>query len=79
MSDGVKVDYYDPIIPYLDIGQIDLKSIKLNKETIKKYDCVVMAVDHTKINYSLIRNNAKMIFDIKNVYAKYEDKKIVRF
>ncbi len=77
--DKVCVDYHDPIIPYLDIGTIDLQSVKLSSASIKKYDCVVIAVDHTRVNYAMIRKNARKIFDIRNVYKDCADKKIIKF
>ncbi|MCA9405578.1 MAG: nucleotide sugar dehydrogenase [Candidatus Omnitrophica bacterium] len=74
----VKVDYHDPIIPYLEIGTIHQKSVPLTPANIKKYDCVVIAVDHTKVNFNMIYNNAKLIFDIKNIYEKKPHKKVVK-
>jgi len=72
------VDYYDPFVPYLKLGEINMKSIVLNAATIKKYDCVVIAVDHTDVNYKLVYKNAKFIFDVKNIYSNIHDKKIKR-
>ena len=72
------VDYYDPFVPYLKLGEINLQSVVLNAATIKKYDGVVIAVDHTHVDYELVRKNARFIFDVKNVYSDVQDKKIVR-
>jgi len=73
-----RVDYYDPFVPYLKLGEINMESVVLNAATIKKYDGVVIAVDHTDVDYELIRRNAKFIFDVKNIYSNTRDKKIVR-
>ena len=72
------VDYHDPMAPFLKMGSIDLKSVDLNSKAVKKYDCVVIAVDHSKVNYSLIQKNAKRIFDVRNVYKGQQDSKIER-
>lgn len=72
------VDYADPIIPYLKIGQINLKAVKLTPAAIARYDCVVIATDHTKVNYDAIRRHARLIYDTRNVYANFNDKKIIR-
>ncbi len=74
-----EVDYYDPIIPYLDINKIKMNSIVLNAANVAKYECVIIAADHTKVDYGLIRKSAKFIYDIKNVYAGVSDPKIIRF
>jgi len=72
------VEYYDPIIPYLDIGNLGMKSVELNPKTLLAFDCVVIATDHTQIDYSLILKYAKLIFDIKNVYKNIKALKVVR-
>lgn len=70
------VDYYDPIIPYLNVGAIDLVSIQLKPAAIAKYDCVLITTDHTKINYKLILKHARLIYDIRNVYDHRKHKKV---
>lgn len=75
----IKVDYHDPIIPYLKIGKIDLESVPLSKVSLKKYDCVITATDHTDVNWNFVMNNSKLIFDVKNIYANKKKKNIIRF
>ena len=72
------VQYHDPIIPYLSFAEIDLVSVDLTPAQIKKYDCVVVAVNHTKVDYALVKRNAKLIFDVCNLYKSANDKKIIR-
>ncbi len=76
---NARVDYHDPIVAYLAINDIRLNSVPINAQTIKKYDCVIVAVDHTDVNYDLIAKNAKLIFDIKNIYKGKVAKNIVKF
>jgi len=73
-----KVDYYDPLVPYVHLGGIDVKSVRLDAATLKRYDCVVLAVDHSKVDYALVRRHARRIFDVKNVYRNVKDRKIER-
>lgn len=75
-SQGVKVNYFDPFIPYLHINGIDLKSIHLDKKHITSYDCIVIATDHSDVNYPLILKHAKSIFDVRNVYKHVKNSKI---
>ena len=70
------VSYFDPIIPFLNIGKIDLTSIKLTPSAVAKYDCVLIATDHTKVNYKLILKHARLIYDLRNVYGRCRHKKI---
>ena len=73
------VNYYDPIVKELKSRNLDdkLKSVKLNKKTISNYDCVFITTDHSKINYELIKKNANLIIDTRNVY-KFSSKKILK-
>jgi len=65
-----KVDYSDSLIPYLKIKNINLKSVILSRDELKKYDCVVIITNHSKVNYDFLRKNSKLIFDTRNVYKK---------
>ena len=65
-----KVDYSDSLIPYLKINNINLKSVPLSRDKSKKYDCVIIITNHSKVNYESLRRNTKLIFDTRNVYKK---------
>jgi UDP-N-acetyl-D-glucosamine dehydrogenase len=73
-----QVDYFDPMVPYLKLGGIDLVAVKLTPATLKKYDAVVIAVDHTKVDYALVLKHAKLIFDTKNIYKDARSKKVFK-
>jgi UDP-N-acetyl-D-glucosamine dehydrogenase len=73
------VAYFDPLIPYLNINHtINLKCARLNASALKKFDCVIIATDHSHIDYRLILKNAKLIFDARNVYRGKKDRKVIR-
>ncbi len=71
-----QVDYFDPIIPYLDFASIHLKSIALSPKEIASFDCVIIATDHTDVDYPQILQHARLIFDVRNVYKDTLDKRI---
>jgi len=73
---NIKVSYFDPLVPFLKINNIDLKSVNLNK--IKDYDFVVIATDHSRINYKYILNNSKTIFDTRNAYKHFKAKNLIK-
>jgi UDP-N-acetyl-D-glucosamine dehydrogenase len=76
LQDQCKVDYHDPMVPYLDITDLKMDSVAITSAVVKKYDVVIIAVDHTDVDYAMIARNAKMIFDVKNVYARHPQKNI---
>jgi len=73
-----KVSYFDPIIPYLNIDGISLKSTPLNRATLSKFDCVIIATDHSVLDYPFILRNSRRIFDTRNAYRKFRDRRIER-
>lgn len=75
---GIKVSYHDPLVPFLKFPNLNLKSILLTKENLKKFDCVVITTDHSCLDYNLILDNARSIFDTRNIYIGKKNRKVVR-
>jgi len=75
---GAFVSYADPLIPYLKIANIDLRSIALTETNIKKFDCLIIATDHSNVDYSYLEKHAKLIFDARNVYKGKNKDKVIR-
>ena len=70
---GAQVDYYDPYVlklPKTRKYQYNMVSIDLAKESISKYDLVVLSTDHEAFNYEMIARNSKLIIDTRNVFEK---------
>ncbi len=68
---GAKISYSDPhvpIFPKMREYNFNLSSINLTSQSIKSYDLLLIATDHTKFDYSLIQKNAKLIIDTRGVY-----------
>jgi UDP-N-acetyl-D-glucosamine dehydrogenase len=71
-----KVNYYDPHVPFITVDKRQIKSLKkINKSILKKYDCVVIITDHSKINYKLVAKEAKLILDTRNALRNIKSKK----
>ena len=75
---GARVSYSDPLIPFLKLKEIDLKSVELNNKRISEFDCVLIATDHSGVDYSLLLKNAKLIFDSRNVFRGRHKEKVER-
>ena len=70
---GAQVDYYDPYVlklPKTRKYQYNMVSIDLAKESISKYDLVVLSTDHEAFNYEMIARNSKLIIDTRNIFEK---------
>jgi UDP-N-acetyl-D-glucosamine dehydrogenase len=70
MQKGAEVDYNDPYIPHTrKMRMYDFKksSVPLSQATLKKYDCVVIATDHSSYDYEFIVKNSSLVVDTRNV------------
>ena len=73
---GAVVDYSDPHIakfPKMREHHFDLTSISITKETLSQYDCILLATDHDKFDYNLIKSNAKLIVDSRGKFLESAD------
>ena len=74
---GARVEYNDPYIPKTHkMRMYDLKmaSVPLTEETLKKYDCVVIATDHSSYDYEFVVKNAQLIVDTRNATKGIKEK-----
>jgi UDP-N-acetyl-D-glucosamine dehydrogenase len=63
------VDYHDPYIPVIPRTrrhQLDLRSVPLTPETLSSYDLVLIATDHSGLDYEKIVSHASLIIDTRN-------------
>ncbi len=68
---GAKVEFSDPFfnkIPNTRRHAFDIKSIKINKNTLKIYDLVILATDHDQFNYELIEKHSHKIVDTRGKF-----------
>ncbi len=66
---GARVDFNDPYIPQTKrMRMYDLKknSVPITAESIKSYDCVVVATDHSCYDYEFILKHAPLVVDTRN-------------
>jgi UDP-N-acetyl-D-glucosamine dehydrogenase len=47
-----------------------MKSVVINKNTLAKYDMVLLSTDHSNYDYKFIDANAKLILDTRNAFEK---------
>lgn len=77
---GAHIDYSDPhvpVFPPMREHSFDLKSIALTSDTLSSYDGVLIATNHDKFDYALIKRHAELIIDTRGVYSE-KDEKIVK-
>ena len=68
-AEGCEVDYFDPYVAtYRYHGNQYSSIIEITPDIIKTYDAVIVTAGHTKkVDYQMVADNAKAVFDTKNV------------
>ncbi|MBP7747536.1 MAG: nucleotide sugar dehydrogenase [Phycisphaerae bacterium] len=71
---GALVDYHDPHIPVAkpmrEHNLTHMKSVPLTKTQLKRYDCVLIATDHSTVDYDLVCRHAALVVDTRNATAR---------
>ncbi|MEB3884963.1 nucleotide sugar dehydrogenase [Lyngbya sp. CCY1209] len=67
LKDGVEVVYHDPYVADLPVGGHELSSVDLTDETIADADLVLIATDHTRIDYVNLVEKARAVLDTRGV------------
>jgi UDP-N-acetyl-D-glucosamine dehydrogenase len=65
-SQGARVDYHDPFVPTLGLDSGNLISRELTPEILKTSDAVVVAANHTDVDYALVLEHARIVVDPRN-------------
>ena len=65
---GAKVDYYDPWVPECPYkGRVYHSIPELTAQALEEYDLVMITTAHSNVDYALVQQHAKSVFDTKNV------------
>ncbi len=70
---GAELAYSDPHVstfPKMREHQFELSSIALNKKTLSSFDAIILATDHKKFDFNLIKKAGRLIIDTRGVYQK---------
>ncbi len=78
-SDIHNVDYYDPFIPATEIEGKTAHSLKeLTPDILKEYDIVVIATDHSQVDYDMIAKVSKVVIDTRNACRNISSRDNIR-
>jgi UDP-N-acetyl-D-glucosamine dehydrogenase len=75
---GARVDYHDPYVPEIKVGEFLHRSVSLNGRGLKNYDAVVLATEHSCFNVKEILSKCPLLIDTRNATRGMNSKKIVR-
>lgn len=78
---GANADYNDPYVPEVPrLRQYDFKltSVPLTTDNLKKYDCVLIATNHSDYDYGFIASNSSLIIDTRNAITETKNDKVIK-
>jgi UDP-N-acetyl-D-glucosamine dehydrogenase len=71
---GANVSYADPYVAEVHgrewSGRFDIKAVDLTRDSIARYDCVVIITDHKAFDYDALVAEADIIVDTRNAIKK---------
>jgi UDP-N-acetyl-D-glucosamine dehydrogenase len=70
---GASVDYHDPLIPRIPRirrGSYDKASVALDAVVVAGYDLILIATNHSAVDYALLAKSAKLIVDTRGQFRE---------
>ncbi|WP_111411788.1 nucleotide sugar dehydrogenase [Billgrantia lactosivorans] len=78
---GAEVAYSDPhvpVFPPMREHRFELESVPLTPSTLAEYDAVVLATDHDRFDYDMIRAHARLIVDTRGIYRGINEDRVIK-
>lgn len=74
---GADVEYYDPWVPeFKNMHGISAKGLpELTPEVVRNADLVMVTAGHHNVDYQMVQENAKAVFDTKNMMKDIKDRR----
>jgi UDP-N-acetyl-D-glucosamine dehydrogenase len=75
-SEGAHIQYHDALVPEVMLADAlfaktglgtRMRSVELNPDIVSNADCVVILVGHSAVDYMMILEHAKRVFDAVNI------------
>lgn len=64
---GADVQYHDPYVPQIKLGDTEICSLELSDSVIQNFDMVIIATDHSNVDYNNIIQQAKAVLDTRGI------------
>jgi UDP-N-acetyl-D-glucosamine dehydrogenase len=71
---GAEINYNDPYVPvckgHRHYPEINMQSVELTEENLKKVDLVLLITDHTSYDCAFIERHAQCIVDTRDTFRR---------
>ena len=78
LEQGAVLSYHDPFVPTVPINGHKFDSVQLSAENLSSSDVVVIGTDHSDVDYSLVAECGRLIYDTRNALNGFRGKHIHR-
>lgn len=72
LDDGVEIAYHDPFVPKIYISGQQFDSVPLTNETLASHELVIIATDHSDVDYINLINHSRAVLDTRGVTRKLD-------
>ena len=72
LKDGVDISYHDPYVDSITVSGRDFSSVPYNDQTLAENDLVIIATDHSDIDYKELTEKAKAVLDTRGTTRKLD-------
>ena len=72
------VVYHDPFVPVYQYDGHEVEGVPLTAEEIERADAVVILTAHSEVDYALVAEHAKLVFDTRNAMKDFTGGHILR-
>jgi UDP-N-acetyl-D-glucosamine dehydrogenase len=69
---GAVVEYHDPYVPAVALESGDLQSVDLSEDRLRDSDLVMIATDHSCVDYEFVGRHASLVVDPRNAMGASE-------
>lgn len=78
LEEEAELSYHDSYVSAINLNGRRYQSVILTPEGIRENDLVLIATDHSNVDYSMIVENAKLIYDTRNALREYNSDNIYK-
>jgi UDP-N-acetyl-D-glucosamine dehydrogenase len=74
---GADLSYHDPHVPSLASESIDLESVELTDDVLRRADAVCVVTAHAAVDHARVAEQARLVVDFRNAVADRSEKVVV--
>jgi nucleotide sugar dehydrogenase len=75
--EGAEVCYHDPYVPAFEEHGLVMEGVPLTEETLAGCDLVIVASDHTSVDYHFVAEHARHVLDTRNALKNVRERENV--